>query len=123
MVDLDELVAHDDFRHGIDLFNHGFPWEAHEAWEPLWFAAPRDRPERALLQGLIHAAAACVKARAGASDAARGLASSACGYLARTTTAIFDVAGFVVALTAWADDPVTPPPAIALPPASRDAPA
>jgi hypothetical protein len=122
-VDLDALAADDDFRHGVDLFNHGFPWEAHEAWEPLWFAAPRERPERALLQGLIHAAAAAVKARAGANDAARGLAASACAYLARATTVIFDVAGFVTALIAWADDPARPPPAIALaPPASPDAP-
>ncbi|TGQ49534.1 DUF309 domain-containing protein, partial [Mesorhizobium sp. M1C.F.Ca.ET.210.01.1.1] len=27
------------FRWGIDLFNHGYYWEAHEAWEPLWHAA------------------------------------------------------------------------------------
>ena len=50
-VDVDDLAGHDDFRFGVDLFNHGFPWEAHEAWEPLWFAASRERPERALLHG------------------------------------------------------------------------
>jgi hypothetical protein len=121
-VALDALAAHDDFRHGVDLFNHGFPWEAHEAWEPLWFAAPRERPERALLQGLIHAAAAAVKARAGANDAARGLVASACAYLMRATTAIFDVAAFVAALTAWADDPAQPAPMITLPSASLAAP-
>ncbi|MER9007639.1 DUF309 domain-containing protein [Mesorhizobium sp. M0862] len=27
------------FRWGIDLFNHGYYWEAHEAWEPLWQTA------------------------------------------------------------------------------------
>jgi hypothetical protein len=113
-VDLDALAAHDDFRHGVDLFNHGFPWEAHEAWEPLWFAAPRERPERALLQGLIHAAAAAVKARAGANDAARGLVASACDYLARATTEILDVPGFVGALATWAGDPAQPPPVITL---------
>jgi hypothetical protein len=123
MVDLDALIANDDFRHGVDLFNHGFAWEAHEAWEPLWFAAPRELPERALLQGLIHAAAAAVKARAGANAAARGLATSACAYLARATTGMFDVAGFITALTAWADDPARPPPAITLaPPANPSAP-
>ncbi|MCX5745889.1 MAG: DUF309 domain-containing protein, partial [Proteobacteria bacterium] len=37
----DRLATDEDFRHGVDLFNHGFPWEAHEAWEPLWRAAPR----------------------------------------------------------------------------------
>jgi len=113
-VDLDALATHDDFRYGVDLFNHGFPWEAHEAWEPLWFAAPRERPERALLQGLIHAAAAVVKAKAGANDAARGLADSACTYLSRTTTAILDVPAFIATLTAWAEDPGRPAPPIIL---------
>lgn len=114
VVDLGALAAHDDFRYGVDLFNHGFPWEAHEAWEPLWFAAPRDRPERALLQGLIHAAAAVVKARAGANDAARGLVASACAYLGRACTKILDVPDFIAALTTWADDPARPAPAITL---------
>ena len=113
-VDLDALAAHDDFRYGVDLFNHGFPWEAHEAWEPLWFAAPHEQSERALLQGLIHAAAAVVKARAGSNDAARGLADSACKYLGRATTTVLDVPDFVAALTRWADDPAGPAPAITL---------
>jgi hypothetical protein len=113
-VDLDALATNDDFRFGVDLFNHGFPWEAHEAWEPLWFAAPRERPERALLQGLIHAAAAAVKAKAGAIDAARGFIDSAAEYLAIVETPILDAAGLVGALTAWADDPTQAPPRIAL---------
>ncbi len=113
-VNLDALALDDDFRHGVDLFNHGFPWEAHEAWEPLWFAAPRARPERALLQGLIHAAAAVVKARAGAIDAARGFVDSACEHLAITTTPILDAPALIAALTQWADDPAQPPPTITL---------
>jgi len=113
-VDLAALAAHDDFRYGVDLFNHGFPWEAHEAWEPLWFAAPREQSERALLQGLIHAAAAVVKARAGSNDAALGLVDSACTYLGRATTTVLDVPDFVTALTTWADDPSRPAPAITL---------
>lgn len=53
------------FAHGIDLFDHGFYWEAHEAWERLWQAAPRDGAESRLLQGLIALAAAGVKVRQG----------------------------------------------------------
>ena len=105
-IDLDALAANDDFRFGVDLFNHGFPWEAHEAWEPLWFAAPRDRVERALLQGLIHAAAAVVKAKGGAIDQARGFVDSACEHLALTTSNVIDAPALIAALTAWADDPV-----------------
>lgn len=53
------------FAWGIDLFNHGFYWEAHEAWEPLWRAAHADDPRRLLLKGLILLAAAGVKMREG----------------------------------------------------------
>jgi hypothetical protein len=113
-VDFDALASHDDFRFGVDLFNHGFPWEAHEAWEPLWFAAPRERPERALLQGLIHAAAAAVKAKAGAIDAARGFIDSATEYLAIVETAILDAPALSAALGVWANDPAQSPPRIAL---------
>jgi hypothetical protein len=123
VVDFDALAGDDDFRHGVDLFNHGLPWEAHEAWEPLWFAAPRDRPERALLHGLIHAAAAAVKARAGALDAARGFVDSAADHLARATgLEVLDLAGFTAALTAWAADPGQPAPLIRLAPPGRVAP-
>lgn len=113
-VDIAALAADDDFRYGLDLFNHGFPWEAHEAWEPLWHAAPRPSPERALLQGLIHAAAAAVKARAGAVDPARNFVRSACEYLAQTDTNIIDAQAFARALFAWAHDPTQLPPTIAL---------
>ena len=113
-VDFDALAADDDFRHGVDLFNHGFPWEAHEAWEPLWFAAPRERPERALLHGLIHAAAAAVKARAGALGAARGLDDSACEYLTGATATLLDVAQLAAALRVWAANPAQPAPMVVL---------
>jgi len=113
-LDVDALARDAEFLHGVDLFNHGFPWEAHEAWEPLWFAAPRDRPERALLQGLIHAAAAAVKARAGALEAARGFVASARAHLERVQSSLFDVPAFVAALHAWAHDPAHPTPVLVL---------
>lgn len=50
---------------GIDLFDQGYHWEAHEAWEPLWFAAERGSPLRSLTKGLILLAAAGVKVREG----------------------------------------------------------
>jgi uncharacterized protein len=46
---------------GVDLYNHGFFWEAHEAWESLWHAAKRDRVQALFLQGLIQCAAAWLK--------------------------------------------------------------
>jgi len=50
---------------GIDLFNHGYYWEAHEAWESLWHASGRRGPVAEFLKGLIALAAAGVKAREG----------------------------------------------------------
>ncbi|QDU76142.1 hypothetical protein Pan97_31870 [Bremerella volcania] len=51
------------FRYGVDLFNHGFYWEAHEAWESAWIAHGRAGEQADLLKGLIHLAACGVKAR------------------------------------------------------------
>lgn len=54
-----------DFLWGVDLFNHGYYWEAHEAWEAVWNAAGRRGPIAEFIQGLIKLAAAGVKAREG----------------------------------------------------------
>ena len=51
--------------YALDLFNAGFYWEAHEAWEGFWHALGRTTPEAKFIQGLIHLAAACVKVREG----------------------------------------------------------
>src|SRR5438874_1948640 len=64
---LDETsyAANATYLYAIDLFNHGFYWEAHEAWEALWHAAGRHGPTADFLKGLIKLAAAGVKAREG----------------------------------------------------------
>lgn len=53
------------FLYGVDLFNHGYYWEAHEAWESLWHACQRRGEAADFLKGLIKLAAAGVKAREG----------------------------------------------------------
>lgn len=53
------------YRYAIDLFNHGFYWEAHEVWERLWIAAGRRGVAADFLKGLIKLAAAGVKVREG----------------------------------------------------------
>ncbi|MBI1813423.1 MAG: DUF309 domain-containing protein [Deltaproteobacteria bacterium] len=50
---------------GVDLFNAHYFWEAHEAWEGLWAAMPRDSEPALLLQGLIQIAAALLKVHIG----------------------------------------------------------
>jgi hypothetical protein len=54
-----------EYLYAVDLFNHGFYWEAHEAWESLWHAAGRRGPVAIWLKALIKLAAAGVKAREG----------------------------------------------------------
>jgi hypothetical protein len=47
--------------YGIDLFNHGFWWEAHEALEAVWVAAGRRTETGLFIQGLIQIAVAHLK--------------------------------------------------------------
>ena len=65
----DEGLHSDNWRRcllylwGVDLFNRGYWWEAHEVWEALWkCSAPL---VGVYLQGLIQIGAACLKAEAG----------------------------------------------------------
>jgi hypothetical protein len=51
-------LGSDAFLWDLDLFNHGYYWEAHEAWEGLWQVADRDGPLRVLFKGLILLSAA-----------------------------------------------------------------
>ena len=59
------LAADPLWLYALDLFNGGWYWEAHEAWEGFWNALGRTTPEARLVQGLIHLAAAAVKIREG----------------------------------------------------------
>jgi hypothetical protein len=54
-----------DYLRGVALFNAGYYWEAHEAWERLWHAHGRRGPTADLLKALIKLAAAGVKVRQG----------------------------------------------------------
>jgi hypothetical protein len=54
-----------EYLFAIDLFNAGYYWEAHEAWEGLWVAASRAGTLGDFLKGLIKLAAAGVKSREG----------------------------------------------------------
>jgi uncharacterized protein len=65
------------YRYAIDLFNHGFYWEAHEAWESLWHLAGRRGTTADFLKGLIKLAAAGVKAREGKAAGVRQHAARA----------------------------------------------
>ena len=66
-----------DYLYGIDLFNHGFYWEAHEAWEGLWVACGRRGTTATYLQALINLAATGFKARCGNARGVRANAGTA----------------------------------------------
>jgi hypothetical protein len=63
----------EDYRYAIDLFNHRYYWEAHEAIEGLWVAAGRDTDLGRGLQGLIQIAVGQLKWRLGQTMAAHTL--------------------------------------------------
>ncbi len=69
--------ASPDYLYGIDLFNRGYYWEAHEAWEGLWVACGRQGPTATYLQALINLAAAGFKARWGSDRGLRANAGTA----------------------------------------------
>ncbi len=55
MRSLDPGEAEEKFQKGLDQFNHGYFFEAHETWEEIWL--PATQPERTFLQGIIQVAA------------------------------------------------------------------
>jgi hypothetical protein len=75
-VDSDRLQGGRAYLYGVDLFNHGYYWEAHEVWEGLWRAAGRTGTTADFFKGLIKLAAAGVKVRQGQP---RGITSHAAG--------------------------------------------
>jgi predicted metal-dependent hydrolase len=60
------------YQEGIELFDAGFYWEAHEAWEGVWHHLGRTSPRALWVKALIKIAAAGVKMRQGT---ARGVDS------------------------------------------------
>lgn len=80
----------EEFAWGQDLFNHGYYWEAHEAWEGLWQRADRGSLLRAFLKGLILLCATGVKIREGKRMPAMRHAGRAGAILRDLTTAPHD---------------------------------
>lgn len=71
--DAEHWHACQEFLYGVDLFNHGYWWEAHEAWEAVWIAADRYTPIGFFVQGLIQAAASLLKHSLGQEKGAQSL--------------------------------------------------
>lgn len=67
-------------RRGIDLFNGGEYWEAHEAWESDWID-DRKGPDSGFYKGLIQIAAGCLHYRRRNRRGAINKWRSGAGYL------------------------------------------
>jgi len=73
---------------GIDLFNRGYYWEAHEAWESVWHACGRKGAAADLLRGLIKLAGAGFKVREHRPAGVRRLAAGAETHFAQVAAAL-----------------------------------
>jgi len=62
---------------GLDLFNLGFYWEAHDEWERLWRQSGPDSMVGKFLKGLVKLAAAGIKVREESIHGVRRHAASA----------------------------------------------
>lgn len=115
-VAVEEALVSEVFRWGIDLFNHGYYWEAHEAWEPLWHAAKQSTQHRLFFKALILLAAAGVKIREGKRVAAARHAARAAALFRQVVKAparIFaDALGMTPAALAEYAEAATTPPAV-----------
>jgi len=81
-VTVDNWSTHDDYRYGIDLYNHGYWWACHEALEALWHVAGHTTAIGQLLQGVIQVAAGNLKRSMNVDEGAQRLWSEALGRLA-----------------------------------------
>ena len=93
---------------GADLYNHGYLWEAHEAWEGLWHVSKADRIQALHLQALIQCAAAWLKIPMGQPQGVERLSALALAKLEEVALRGgspymgLDVAPFTAAVRAFA---------------------
>jgi uncharacterized protein len=107
-LDPDDFEASGEYRFAIDLFNHGFYWEAHEVLEGLWLAAGKTGTVAELLKGLIKLCAAGVKEQQGMSGGVQKHMEAARAHFARVFTERREVLGLnatlLDGLSAWRGD-------------------
>jgi predicted metal-dependent hydrolase len=72
------------YLRGLDFFNRGWWWEAHESWESLWHVVEgRDEAQHELLKGLIQLAACALNRERGHDEGAARLLETALAALQR----------------------------------------
>ena len=102
-----------DPTNGVELFNSGHFWEAHEAWEMEW-TPDRKGPDSGFYKGLIQVAAGCLHYQRHNRRGAVNKWTSGAGYLrpylpahlgVRLDDLVRSVDGFLTAIAApgWPD--------------------
>jgi len=108
-----------DYLYGNDLYNNGYWWEAHEAWEGLWQQTEKGGPQGRFLQGLIQISAAHLKNHVGHAEGVERLLARAFEHLesARTKDGIYmglDLDDFMARARRYFAELNTPSPFIVL---------
>jgi len=75
LFEVDQWRSCGEYLYGIDLFNHGYWWEAHEALEAVWVAVGRHTETGLFIQGLIQVSVAHLKKFQGFNDVAKRMAT------------------------------------------------
>ncbi len=57
----EKWMSNEIYLYGVDLFNYGYWWEAHEAWEKVWLTTQKSDLYGQFLQALIQFSAAILK--------------------------------------------------------------
>lgn len=99
---------------GVDLYNHGYLWEAHESWEGLWHVSKPDPRQALFLQALIQCAAAWLKIPMGQPAGVQRLSELALAKLGEVargpeTYMGLELEPFMAAVRAFAALPPTDP--------------
>ncbi len=105
----------EEYRRGIELFNRGVFFDAHEVWEDVWRAA--EGLEKKFLQGLIQVAVAFHHHSTGNVTGARSLLERACKNLAGCPGEFGEInlTAFLESLERWSEVLATGEPEPALP--------
>ncbi len=85
------ILSHGEtYLYGVDLFNFGYFWECHEAWEKIWLTLKKEAKYHLFFQGLILVAAGFLKEKMQQSNSAKKLFDTAHHKLAKLNTLLLN---------------------------------
>ncbi len=100
-----------DYLFGVDLYNHWYWWEAHEAWEGIWQQSDKRGPQGHFLQFLIQVSACHLQRHMGRTEGVQRLRRRARRHLESVIAAVgagrcymgLDPGGFADHADRWLD--------------------